>query len=90
MITLEFKVKAKPIQYDAIDEAIRTTQLIRNKCLRFWMDNEKVSKYKSTSTARYWRRSLVRINSIQWLDSQALRGHGRQSQDSLTTAKKED
>lgn len=45
MLTLEFKVKAKPIQYDAIDEAIRTTQFIRNKCLRFLMDNEKVSKY---------------------------------------------
>ena len=45
MITLEFKVKAKRIQYDAINEAIRTTQFIRNKCLRFWMDNEKVTKY---------------------------------------------
>ena len=45
MITLEFKVQAHGTQYDAIDEAIRTTQFIRNKCLRFWMDNEKVSKY---------------------------------------------
>lgn len=45
MLILEFKVKAKPVQCDAIDEAIRTTQFIRNKCLRFWMDNQKVSKY---------------------------------------------
>lgn len=45
MILLEFKVKAKPIQYSAIDEAIRTVQFIQNKCLRFWMDNLKVSKY---------------------------------------------
>lgn len=45
MIILEFKVKAKPAQYNAIDEAIRTVQFIRNKCLRFWMDNQKVSKY---------------------------------------------
>lgn len=45
MIILEFKVKAKPVQYNAIDEAIRTVQFIRNKCLRFWMDNQKVSKY---------------------------------------------
>lgn len=45
MIILEFKVKAKRIQYDAIDEAIRTVQFIRNKCLRFWMENLKVSKY---------------------------------------------
>ena len=45
MIILEFKVKAKLVQYSAIDEAIRTVQFIRNKCLRFWMDNLKVSKY---------------------------------------------
>jgi putative transposase len=45
MLILEFKVKAKPAQYSAIDEAIRTVQFIRNKCIRFWMDNEKVSKY---------------------------------------------
>ncbi len=45
MIILEFKVKAKPVQYNAVDEAIRTVQFIRNKCLRFWMDNKKVSKY---------------------------------------------
>lgn len=45
MIVLEFKVKAKTEQYQAIDEAIRTTQFIRNKCLRFWMDNKKVGRY---------------------------------------------
>lgn len=45
MIILEFKIKAKPVQCNAIDEAIRTVQFIRNKCLRFWMDNQKVSKY---------------------------------------------
>ncbi len=45
MLILEFKVKATPAAYSAIDEAIRTVQFIRNKCLRFWMDNEQVSKY---------------------------------------------
>ncbi len=45
MIILELKVKAKQFQCSAIDEAIRTVQFIRNKCLRFWMDNKKVSKY---------------------------------------------
>jgi putative transposase len=43
MLILEFKVKAKTQQYSAIDEAIRTTQFVRNKCLRYWMDNEKVT-----------------------------------------------
>ncbi len=44
MIVLEFKAKGKPSQYQAIDEAIRTSQFIRNKCLRYWMDNRGVSK----------------------------------------------
>src|SRR5919202_6513971 len=39
MLVLEYKVKAKPSQYKAIDEAVRTVQFIRNKCLRHWMDS---------------------------------------------------
>jgi putative transposase len=45
MIIYEFKVKAKKIQCRAIDEAIRTSQFIQNKCLRYWMDSKGVSKY---------------------------------------------
>jgi putative transposase len=45
MIIYEFKVKAKDKQYQAIDEAIRTSQFIQNKCLRYWMDNKGVGKY---------------------------------------------
>jgi putative transposase len=28
-----------PEQYQALDEAIRTAQFVRNKCVRYWMDN---------------------------------------------------
>jgi len=45
MLVLEFKVKGKVQQYSAIDDAIRTFQFVRNKALRFWMDNEKVQGY---------------------------------------------
>jgi putative transposase len=38
MIVLEFKTYGKPIQFSAIDEALRTFQFVRNKALRFWMD----------------------------------------------------
>ncbi|MBD1930174.1 transposase [Trichocoleus sp. FACHB-90] len=34
MIVYEFKVKGKEAQYRGIDEAIRTSQFIQNKCLR--------------------------------------------------------
>jgi putative transposase len=42
MIVFEFKAKGTKQQYQKIDEAIRITQFIRNKCLRFWKDNQNV------------------------------------------------
>ena len=45
MFVLEYKVKAKPSQYQAINESIRTAQFVQNKCLRYWMDNQGVNKY---------------------------------------------
>ncbi len=48
MIVYEFKAKGKPKQYQSIDEAIRTSQFIQNKCLRYWIDakrEDKIDKY---------------------------------------------
>jgi putative transposase len=42
MIVLEFKLKGTPQQYRIIDDMIRTAQFIRNKALRYWMDNRGV------------------------------------------------
>ena len=42
MITLEFKLKGKAQQYRIIDEMIRTAQFVRNKTLRYWIDNQGV------------------------------------------------
>jgi putative transposase len=44
MLVFEFKVYGKIEQFSAIDEGIRAVQFIRNKCIRFWMDNMNVSK----------------------------------------------
>lgn len=44
MLVLEFKVKGKQNQFRAVDEAIRTAQFIRNKCLRYWMEGKNVSR----------------------------------------------
>lgn len=43
MLVKEYKLAGTPKQYQAIDEAIRVTQFIRNKCLRKWMDERGVS-----------------------------------------------
>lgn len=44
MRVIEFKLKVRPHQEIAIQEAIRIGQFIRNKCLRFWMDSTKEDK----------------------------------------------
>ena len=44
MIALEFKAKGKTTQYAAIDDAIRTAQFVRNKCIRHWMDNRGIGQ----------------------------------------------
>jgi putative transposase len=38
MLIYEYKVDVSPTQEDAIEEAIRVTQFVRNKALRLWMD----------------------------------------------------
>jgi len=53
MLVLEYKIKAKSTQYRAIDEAIRTVQFIRNKCLRYWIDAPKESKIKRFDLNKY-------------------------------------
>src|ERR687885_1799471 len=44
MFVLEFKAKGTKTQYTAIDEAIKTAQFIRNKAIRYWMDNRGVGQ----------------------------------------------
>ncbi|NEP34211.1 MULTISPECIES: transposase [unclassified Moorena] len=56
MIVLEFKVKGNKTQYAAIDEAIRTGQFVRNKCIRYWMDNKGIGQ-KDLYRYNTWLRS---------------------------------
>ena len=41
---MEYKAATKKAQAKAIDEAILTSQFVRNKVLRYWMDNRGISK----------------------------------------------
>ncbi len=50
MLVLEMKVKGNRQQYQAIDEAICTTQFIRNKAIRYWMDAPRDAKSAGGST----------------------------------------
>src|SRR2546425_1138445 len=44
MLIQEYKLDGSKKQYQAIDDAIRIVQFIRNKCLRLWMDTWGISK----------------------------------------------
>src|SRR6266700_1070140 len=44
MLIYEYKIDGNTAQYAAIDGAIRTTQFIRNTCLRTWMDGRGVTR----------------------------------------------
>ncbi len=45
MLVFEFKTYGKTKQFAAIDDAIRTCQFVRNKAIRYWIDNPKATKY---------------------------------------------
>jgi transposase len=64
MIVLEYKIKAKQHQYLAIDEAIRTGQFVRNKALRYWMDNKSVNKYDLNKYCRVLAKEFVFASSL--------------------------
>jgi len=79
MIVLEYKVKGKQNQYKSIDEAIRTTQFIRNKAIRYWMDaprDLKIDKFalnKYSTTLRKEFPFVANLNSMA-VQSAAERG----------------
>jgi putative transposase len=53
VLVLEYKAKGNKRQYQAIEEAIKTTQFIRNKCLRYWMDASKEDSINNAAISRY-------------------------------------
>jgi putative transposase len=78
MLVLEAKMKGKVEQFEALDEAIRTAQFIRNSCLRYWMYNPGVTRndlYKYCKT-------LSDDPAFPWankLNSQARQAHAERA-----------
>jgi putative transposase len=66
MFVIEFKAKGKTTQYAAIDEAIRTAQFIRNKCIRLWIENRGVGQkelYRHSTVLREEFSFVKHLNS---------------------------
>lgn len=53
MLVFEFKLKVNSVQKQLIYEAIRTSQFIRNSCLRYWMDAKKEDRINRFALNKY-------------------------------------
>jgi putative transposase len=71
MLVFEFKAYGKPEQFAAINEAIRTVQFIRNKCIRLWMDNPKTNKYDLSKQSAILARQFPFVNTLNSTARQA-------------------
>ncbi len=71
MLVLEYKIKAKKQQYKAIDEAILTTQFIRNKALRYWIDAPREAKINKIALNNYSTALRKEFKFVEELNSMA-------------------
>ncbi len=71
MLVLEMKIYGKQAQYNAMDEAIQTAQFIRNKALRYWMDNKGVGKYQLSAYCKVLAAELPFANELNSMARQS-------------------
>jgi len=71
MLVLEFKVYAKPNQFQALDEAIRICQFIRNKSIRLWMDGGAKSWFALSKYCAIWAKEFDFANKLGAMARQA-------------------
>ena len=64
MLVLEAKLKGRTEQYSLIDEVIRTALFVRNKALRYWMDNRGVGKYDLSALCAVLAREFEFANKL--------------------------
>ncbi|HEY9770174.1 MAG TPA: transposase [Coleofasciculaceae cyanobacterium] len=64
MFILEYKLRGKQKQYQAIDEAIRTVQFVRNKCLRYWEDGSEVGQKDIYRYVTQLRKEFAFVKSL--------------------------
>jgi putative transposase len=72
MFVIEYKIEANRTQQTKIEEAIRTVQFVRNKCLRFWMDSLKETKLKGFDLNKYSTKLREEFEFVKNLNSMAV------------------
>ncbi|MCC5607736.1 transposase [Nostoc sp. CHAB 5834] len=71
MLVLEYKAVVSKQQAIAIEEAIQTTQFIRNKAIRFWMDAPRESKINKIALNNYSTALRKEFKFVEELNSMA-------------------
>jgi putative transposase len=72
MFVLEYRIKASETQQLRIEEAIRTVQFVRNKCLRFWMDSPREAKLKCFDLNKHSTQVRNEFEFVKNLNSMAV------------------
>jgi putative transposase len=72
MFVLEYKIKANKTQQLKIEEAIRTVQFVRNKCLRFWIDSPRDAKLKCFDLNKHSTQLRNEFEFVKNLNSMAV------------------
>lgn len=94
MLVLEYKIKGKRHQYQAIDEAIQTTQFVRNKALRYWIDNSrnlKIDRFALNKYSTELRNEFIFVKDLNSMAVQSAAERARKVQflDFTITVKRE-
>lgn len=71
MLVLEFKAYGKTEQFNAVDEAIRICQFIRNKSIRLWMDGGAKSWFDLSKYCAIWAKEFDFVNKLGAMARQA-------------------
>jgi putative transposase len=71
MLVLEFKAYGKTEQFEAVDEAIRICQFIRNKSIRLWMDGGAKSWFDLSKYCAIWAKEFDFANKLGAMARQA-------------------
>lgn len=71
MLVLEYKAKCNQNQKQAINEAIRTTQFVRNKAIRYWMDSPQEEKVNRIALNNYSTALRKEFSFVEELNSMA-------------------
>ena len=71
MVIVESRLVGKPRQFAALDEAIRTTQFIRNKCVRYWQDTRGVTPYDLNKYCAVLAREYAFVRKLNAMTRQA-------------------